>query len=327
MSSSLARLAEAQRLTEAGRYQALLDYLGPESEGMLDRSPTLALLYGSANARLGRDAEATRWVDVALERAREMGDRAVEARALNLRGAIALEAGRLEEAVELFMRALEKSRRQDDHATVGRCSNNLGIIADQQGQFGQAVSWYQLALAAYQQADLERGIAETHHNLAMTYFAEGRYKQALAEADHAVREADRLGDGALCALTFSGRAEIRVLDGDAAFARREIERALRKHRDVGDVVGEAQDLRILAMALAADGETEEAVELLRDVIERAEGLGRPHLAATAGRELAHLLDRSGCLAEARAAAQAARERFERLGAHAEADKLAELASG
>jgi tetratricopeptide (TPR) repeat protein len=327
MSSSVARLTEAQRLSEAGRYQALLDYLEPQPKVVLKNSPTLALLCGSANARLGRDAEATRWVDVALERAKEQGDRAVEARALNLRGAIALEAGRVQEAANHFMHALDAAKRQNDHATMGRCSNNLGIIADQQGEYGRAVSWYRLALAAYQQAGLDRGITETHHNLAMTYLAEGNYKQALAEADHAVREAHKMGDLALWALALSGRAEIRVLDGDEAFARREVEQALAQHRAIGDVVGEAQDLRILAMALAAGGETEDADKMLRDVLGEAEKLGRPHLAATAGRELALLLQRLSRLEEAREIARAARERFEQLGAEAEARKLKDLAEG
>jgi len=327
MSGSLVRLVEAQRLTEAGRYQELLDFLEPAGGDVLNQSPTLALLYGSANARLGRDEHATTWVDVALDRAKEQGDRAVEARALNLHGAIALEAGRPEEAESFLMRGLDAARRQDDHATVGRCSNNLGIIADLNGEYSQALSWYRLALAAYQQAGLDRGVAETRHNLAMTLLAQGKYKEALGESDHAVKETDRLGDLSLQALALAGRAEIRVEAGDAAFGRREVEWALSKRREVGDVVGEAYDLRVLAMALAASGELQEAEVLLRGVIEKGEELSRPYLAATAGRELASLLAESGRLDEARQVAQEAQEHFELLGAQAEAAKLEELVEG
>ena len=152
------RLGEAQRLAEAGRYQELLDYLEPSSGEAMDRSPTLALLYGGANARLGRDDEAAMWVELALDRAKQQGDLAVEARALNVCGAIALEAGRLEEAESFFTRGLDAAKRQDDHSTVGRCSNNLGIIADQRGDYGKAQSWYRLALAAYQQVGWDRGV-------------------------------------------------------------------------------------------------------------------------------------------------------------------------
>ncbi len=316
---------KARQLAESGRYQDLLGYLRSQEGDALERSPTLALLYASAQARLGQDAEARSWVNLALTRAGEQGDRPVEARALNLQGAIALEAGRLDEASRGFMRGLDVAKQADDSSTVGRCSNNLGIIADQQGEYGRALSWYRLALAAYQQAGLDRGITETHHNLAMTHLAEGDYDRALEEADHAVEAADRLGDRALYALALSGRAEIRVLAGDEAFGRREVERALNVHRELGDVVGEAQDLRILSMAMAESGEVGEAENLLRDVIGRAESLGRPHLAATAGRELAGVLQRLGQSEEARQVARTARQHFEQLGALAEARKLDELA--
>ncbi len=324
MRNSLAQLTQAQRLSEAGHHQDLLDYLAPHEGELLHRSPTLALLYGSAHARLGRDVQAARWANAALKGARERGDRAVEARALNLLGAIALEAGRLEEAANCFMRGLAAAKHQSDNATVGRCSNNLGIIADQQGKYQQALSWYLLALAAYQQAGLDRGIAETHHNLAMTYLAEGDDKRALEQANHAVGEADRLGDTALCALALSGRAEIRALGGDAEFARREVERALKAHREAGDVVGEAQDLRILALARAGAGAAQQAETQLRDVIDRAESLGRPHLAATAGLDLARVLKNAGRPKEARKAAEVARSHFQRLGAVAQVKKLEEL---
>ncbi len=315
------RLGQAQSLADAGRYQELLDYLEPARSEALLGSPTLALLCGSANARLGRDVEATTWVDLALERAKQQGDLAVEARALNIRGAIALEAGRLEEAESFFTRGLDSAKRQDDHSTVGRCSNNLGIIADQRGDYGKAQSWYRLALAAYQQAGWDRGITETYHNLAMTHLAEGKYRDALTEADHAIQQADKLGDPSLSALALAGRAEIRVLEGDAAFGRSEIERALTKRRDVGDVVGEAYDLRVLAMAMAAAGFVQDAEETLRDVIERGVRLNRPHLAATAGRELANLLVLDGRLTEARQVASVARDRFVQLGAEADVLKL------
>lgn len=325
MKSSLAQLAEAQRLAETGRHQALLDFLTPQREAIA-RSPTLALLYGIAQARLGRDAEGREWVMTALKCATERGDGAIEGRALNVLGAIALEEGRVEEAADHFMRALAEARRQDDHATVGRCSNNLGIIAHLRGEHGKAVSWYRLALAAYQLAGLARGIAETHHNLAMTHLETRDLKQALEEADRAVQEAEKTGDPGLVALTLAGRAEVRAMTGDAAFAHREVYRALVLHRQVGDLVGEAQDLRILAVIVAGGADAAEAERILREVIARSESLGRPHLGATARRDLAQLLKRTGRLEEAREIAQAAKTLFDQVGAVGESCKLGELAA-
>jgi tetratricopeptide (TPR) repeat protein len=288
-------------------------------------SPTLALLFGSACARLGRDDEAQRWVGIALARARERGDRQVQARALNLSGAVAFEMGRIDDAAQYFTQALAEAEREGDPAMVGRCSNNLGIIASLRGDHGRAVGSYTMALAAFQQAGLRAGVAETLNNLAIAYRDQAEAEKALQTADQAVREATEAGDLRLVALTQAGRAEIRLLAGEAALSRRETEHAISLHRDVGDVVGEAYDLRVLAGALAALGEEAEAERILRDIIQRAEALGRPHLAALAERDLARLcLTRLGREHEASDLARRARARFMKLGAEAEVRALDQL---
>src|SRR3970040_1669855 len=95
-------LQTIEQLSAEGRYPNLVAYVEGRESLVEARggSPTLALLYGTAQARLGQLAEGDRWVTVALQRARERGDRAIEVRALNVRGAIALESGRLDDASE-----------------------------------------------------------------------------------------------------------------------------------------------------------------------------------------------------------------------------------
>lgn len=317
-------LNTVQKLAETGRHAAVVDYLGALAPEEVTKSPTLALLFGIAHARLGQDDVGKRWVAVALERSRERGDRMVEARALNVSGAIAFEAGRIDEAAQYFTRALAEAERDGDRATVGRCSNNLGIIANLRGDYGRAVGSYTMALAAFQQAGLGTGVAETLHNLAITYRDQGDLSKALESADQAVHEATEAGDLALVAGTQGGRAEIRVLAGDAGVARREIEHALATHRQVGDVVGEAEDLRVLGCVLTELGEVSEAEPTLRNVIDRAEALGRPLLAALAERDLARLLHRLERTSEARELVRRARVRFKQLGAEAEVRHLDQL---
>src|SRR5207249_3203910 len=65
-----------------------------------------ARLRGPVQARLGRHAEGVRWLDAALEQARKGGERGVESRALNARGAMSLVSGRLDEAADYCTRAL-----------------------------------------------------------------------------------------------------------------------------------------------------------------------------------------------------------------------------
>jgi tetratricopeptide (TPR) repeat protein len=317
---SLAQLNSMRRLAEAGRHATLVQELDQRPPEAIEHSATLALLYGTAQARLGNHTQGERWVGTALERARIRGDRAIEARALNVLGGIALEGGRIEDAAEYFMRALDLAERDGNHATVGRCSNNLGIIAHLQGDYDRAIGRYTLAVAACQRAGLDRGLAETQHNLAITYRDRGEFLHAFKAADLAVQRAQSVGDAGLRAATLAGRAEIRLASGDVAMALWEIERALELHRNVGDVVGETEDLRVLAACHAAVGRLE-AEQEFRQVIDRSEEHGTPARAAAAERDLARLLERVGRLTEAVDVARRARARYQQLGAVAEIERL------
>lgn len=314
-------LHDAQRLADRGRYADLLAYLGERSKEELEQSPTLAVLSGIAHARLGRLDVGHQWAMVALSRARVLGDRPLELRALNVCGAIALERGGLHEATHFFARAQEQALEDSDLVTLGRCANNLGIIANLQGDYGRAVGAYTRAIAAYQQAQYGQGSAESHHNLGITYREMKSLDQALQVAGTAIREADRLGDRRLKAQALAGRAEIRLARNEPELARREAERALSMHRELQDTVLQTEDLRILAGALAAMGQVTEAEAQLRDVIGEAAKHARPLLVAIAQRDLAHLLARLDRSAEAMELARDARTTFDRLRADQELKRL------
>jgi tetratricopeptide (TPR) repeat protein len=235
---SLEPLHEAQRLADSGQYAGLLEYLGTCSLESLERSPTLALLHGIGHARLGRLDEGQQWVVISLSRARAQGDRAVEVRALNVYGAIALERGGIDEATDFFTRAQSEAMREGELTTVGRCANNLGIIANMRGDYGRAIGSYTMATAAYERAGFDLGVAETQHNLGITYRDQGNWTQAIQAADRAVEQATKLGELGLKAQALAGRAEIRLASGDAPIARREVEQALKVHRELGEEVQE-----------------------------------------------------------------------------------------
>jgi len=318
---SLAPLNAAQALADAGLYAELLSYLSKRSPDELEQSPVLTLLCGIAHARLGRLDLGQQWAMVAQLRARMLGDRALEVRALNVSGAIALERGGISEATYFFTRAQEKAMQDDDMATVGRCANNLGIIANMQGDYNRAVGAYTRAITAYEKASHNRGVVESQHNLGITYREQGQLDRALRAADTALREAERLGDRALQAQALAGLAEIRVARGEPESAIRDAERALAVHRELKDAVLETEDLRILAVALGVAGKAREAETMLRQVIDRATEHQRPLLVASAQRDLAHLLALVGDVAAAKQIALAARATFDRLRAKVETEKL------
>jgi tetratricopeptide (TPR) repeat protein len=315
-------LDEARQLAAAGRHAEVMAYLGARTKTELAESPTFALLYGTAQARLGRHGEGRRWLDVALERARQQGEPALERRALNARGAIALVSGQMDEAADCFTQALMAASRDGDRATIGRCSNNLGIINNLRGRHAEAIGSWEIAVAAFDQAGLRQGVAECCHNLAISYREQGELDRALVMADRAVAEAEATGDRTLWATALRGRAEIRVLGGELERARGELGHVAELRRGLQDTIGEAEDLRVAASLLVAEGQPAAAERALREAIARAEPHGRPQLLAEATRDLAILLCRGGRNAEAEAAARKAKAVFTRLGAEGELRHLA-----
>jgi tetratricopeptide (TPR) repeat protein len=307
---------------ERGRNGDVVAELGKFPASELERSPTLALIFGIAQGRLGHHGAGKQWIAMALEVARQRGDASIEARSLNVSGAIAFQEGRTEEAARYFTRGVAEAERQGDRATVGRCSNNLGIIANLRGEHAQAIGFYTMALAAFQQVGSRGGSAEALHNLAITYRDQRAYTRAFQTEERAAEHASAAGDLALCGSIHCGRGEIRLRSGEIDVARREIQRALELHREVGDLAGELEARRALAGTIRRVHEgIEEAEAMLRDVLARARDLDRPFLLAETERDLARLLFRSARRAEAARHARHAREGFRALGALCEMDRL------
>jgi len=321
LQGALAPLHAAQELADAGHYATLVTYLGERSQDEVEQSPMLALLCGIGHARLGRLDVGHQWAQIALSRARVVGDRMLELRALNVCGAIALERGGISDATDFFTRAQDEAMQENDMATLGRCANNLGIIANMEGDYGQAVGAFTRAIAAYQKVHYDRGVAESQHNLGIAYREQGRLDDAMQAADAAVRESERLRDLQLKAQALAGRAEIQIARREPGLAIREAQRAVVMHRDLKDAVRETEDLRILAVALCMTGSTQEGEGMLREVIARAAKHERPLLVALAQRDLAQVVSRGGDVTAAKELAQTARAALKQLGAKVEIAKL------
>jgi len=314
-------VAKARSLAAAGHHAALVEYLGGRASSELE-DPTLALLYGIAQARLGRHKQGVEWIDRALAGARQKGEHGVERHALNARGAIALLTGNLTEAADFCTQALMAASRDGDHATTGRASNNLGVISHLRGRHAEAISSWEIAAAAWHRAGMPAGVVDCHHNLANAYREQGALDKALATADQAVTEAEATHDETLYAMTLRGRAEIRALRSEPELARRDLDRIRVIRGQLPDPVAEAEDLRIQALVMIAEDEQVRAEKSLREVVGRAELHERQLLQGEATRDLASLLRRAGRTKEAQAAAQAARGIFARMGAESEIRKLA-----
>src|SRR5213594_2515298 len=314
---------KARELAAAGHHAAVVEFLGGRERTELGDSPTLALLYGIAQARLGRHEQALQWLELALASARQLGEHGVERHALNARGAIALVSGNLTEAADFCTQALMAASRDGDHATTGRASNNLGIISHLRGRHAEAISSWEIAAAAHHRAGMQAGVADCMHNLANAYREQKALDKALATADQAVAAAEASHDETLYALTLRGRAEIRAVRSEPELARRDLDRIRSIRSQMPDPVAESSDLRIQALVLVVENHPPRAEKALREVIGRAELHDRLLLQGEATRDLALLLLRSGRTGDAQAAAQSAKSIFARMGAESEIRKLAD----
>lgn len=318
-----ALLVELRDLSEHGRHREIVDRLGrllPEE--VAQRTP-LALLAAEAHGRLGHHDEAEHWAAAALEVARARGDRHAELRALNYRGAIALERGAAEDAERWFSAALELCRETPSPAAAARSLNNLGIIAHLRGELESALATYQLALAAYQQAGHVRGMAETQHNIAISRLKLRDTRGAVSAADQAVRLARQVKDERLTTQALVGRAELHLSSGDTALAAAELERAATSYERLQHPVGLAEVWRLQAGVARTRGDVPEAVSLLR----RAADLARTssaHTLAEIERDLGGVLEAHGDRAAARAARERAVALYQGLGATKAAQQLATL---
>src|SRR5437667_300250 len=232
-------VAKARALAAAGQHAAVVEFLGSREQSELE-DPTLALLYGIAQARLGRHEQGLQWIDRALNRARQHREHGVERHALNARGAIALVSGNLTEAADFCTQALMAASRDGDHATTGRASNNLGIISHLRGRHADAISSWEIAAAAHHRAGMQGGVADCLHNLANAYREQGALDKALTTADQAVAAAEASHDEALYAVTLRGRAEIRAVRSEPELARRELDRIRVTRGQMPDPVAEAE---------------------------------------------------------------------------------------
>src|SRR2546430_2285054 len=215
---------KARQLAAAGRHAEVVEYLGAQKRSELAGSPTLALLYGTAQARLGRHDEGLRWLDLALDEARRRDERAVQGHALNARGAIALVSGRIDEAADYFTQAMMFASRDGDLATTGRCSNNLGIISNLRGRHAEAIGSWNIAAAAFGRVGQHQGVAECRHNLSISYREQGALEESLSQSGYAIQKAEDAGDAALLAMAFRGRAETHLVAGKVDLAREDLAR-------------------------------------------------------------------------------------------------------
>jgi len=262
----------------------------------------------------------------ALRVARESGDLAAEASALNGLGGSSSMGGRFRDAAAHYQAALEQYRRCGDLTGQGQVLANLGITERQLNNHASAADFYRQAQAAFEDAgdhlgtaSALSGLARAEIQLGSLHQASGHLQLALQtfreEQDH-IREADVLSalgevslrrddlpEAATChemalaifrrmdlpsgiAVELQSLAEIGMRQGHCQQAISYLRQALTLFRQVGSQHGEIHTLRTLAEALQGAGDSSAARAELTTALRLATATGSTYQQANAHRDLA-----------------------------------------
>jgi DNA-binding SARP family transcriptional activator len=235
----------------------------------------------------------------ALHAARQSGDLAAEAEALNALGGIGMMNGHFGDAAGQFRAALERYRQCGDRAGEARVLRNLSTTEIQLHNHSAAADYCRQAITACHIAGDSLGAARALTNLAAAETYLGRYDQA-AQHLHAalpvLRQADdQVGE----ARALEGIGEIDIQRGQLTRAAEFFDQALATYRRIDSPAGIAGNLINLADVSLGQGNYQQAISHLREALALSQQAGYQHGQITALRTLAKALHQTGQPAAAR----------------------------
>jgi tetratricopeptide (TPR) repeat protein len=321
----LASLSEIRTLYERREWLVIVERLSELPETQIIAQLEIAFCYADALLRIGEAGRARAVAEQVEKGARRQGDRRLVLNVINVIGVASFESGRNSEAEERFAELLDLASMWKDEEFAARASNNLGVLANVRGRRDQALMYYQRALASYHRLGYLRGLAQTHHNLGISYRDLGFDREADTHFQRAIQFAQSTNNEDVIAMAEAERALLRVRAGDGQLAEALAQRALRRFTAMGDELGRAEALRVLAAAARARASDDEAARRLEEALEVARSHSFPLLHAEVQRDRGLLLRDQGRSAEAVEALHDAASHFFNLGAAAEAEAVRAIA--
>lgn len=318
-------LESARRLYAAHDWAELIRWASELPREALSAEPELGFRYADALRRVGRSEAALALVEEIEPAVRRDGDRRLLLEYVNVRGVVLFEMGRMADAEVWFCELLERGTEWEDNEFAARAANNLGVLANVRGRKELALTGYQRALAAYFRLGYDRGLAQTHHNLAVSYRDLGFDRDADAHLQRAISYARRSGSEDVIAFAESERANLCARAGDHRLAERLGRSALKRFESLGDPLGRAEALRVLAAVARAAGRDRLATTRLDEALRVAEAHSDALLRAEIQRDRGLLLRDTGRPDDARAALLDSADHFDLIGAAAEAVALRGIA--
>jgi tetratricopeptide (TPR) repeat protein len=229
----------------------------------------------------------------ARDAARDSGDRAAEAAALNKMCFLDLRQGRWARAAGHLQQALALHRAVGDLTGQARALGNLGVANYLRGHYPQAADDQHQALALYRQAADQIGEARALHNLGTLELRQGDYPQAVGHLRQALALSRLTANPALQASALANLGLIDMRESRYAQAADHGHQSLTQYRQIGDPAGEAQALTVLAAVDQQQGSHEQASDRYRQALALYLKVGDPSGVAEARNGLGDLLLATG----------------------------------
>ena len=143
---------------------------------------------------LGRQQEALKYYEQALQIRREIGDRGQEGVVLNNLGNVYYDLRQKQEALRYYEQALQIHRDLKNRKEEGTTLTNLGSMYNVLGQKQEALHYYEQALRIRREVGDRRGEGATLANLGSVYDALEQKQEALRYYEQALRITQEVGD-------------------------------------------------------------------------------------------------------------------------------------
>lgn len=269
---------------------------------------------GIAEMRLGRRQQGDSHLQEALDLFLGIGDRIGQARALISLGNADLQRGRYQQSTQRQKDALAICQDIGDEYGQITTLNNLGVLGLRMGRYQEASDHLERSLTLCHQTGNQIGEAYALDTLGVVCLRLGRCQQA---SDHLERSLALFGQaGALNpqAYALSDLGTIGVRMGRYQQAGENLERSLAMFRQAGDRTGEASALTGLGDLLLATDDTGGARRHYSAALRVADQLGDRYRLAGAHRGLGRIGAATGKIAHARQHWQQALSLYTELGA-------------
>jgi tetratricopeptide (TPR) repeat protein len=201
---------------------------------------------------------------ISLKTARRLGDRSVEARALNSRSVALRHLRRFEEAIAASRDAAGIFREVGDRQGKGRALSNLGLALREVRRFEEAVIAHQADLTSCRETGDRRGEARALNNLGLALFESHQIEKAIAACQDAANIFRETGDQYRGAMTLSNLGSLLQEVHRFEEAISACQNAADIFRGTGDRHGEASALNNLGLALVEVHRFEEAIAACQD---------------------------------------------------------------